>query len=1133
MIEMYGIYDGRDISASIDNELVYWKNKFFSGLSPELNLMTDRPRKDKTNKEYSIYNFELPVSLNQKLKEHSNTNNISTYAVLMTIFKVLLYRYSGEEKIFVGTQVFNEDNSIEALRFDNNTLLLRTQLKENLTFNDSLQLVNKEILESYKHNSIPAIKVFREINDKSEQNINGFFNVMMSCFEIGENRTEEDIKSIIETILEDSEYFGVELNLLIIDAHDAIKGSLVYNSYLYKEETIDRMVSHFINLIDGALKNNNTPISKLPLLTAEERNKLLYKWNETDNDYSDDFNVINLFEEQVKKYPNNIAISYGKVEVTYKELDKRTNKIANYLKKLNIKPEQLIAVCLNRSPEMIATFLAILKVGAAYIPIDLAYPKERIRYMLEDSGTNHVITTEEIALELPNINAEFICLDLERDTIEKQPEKCTDISNISNLAYVMYTSGSTGKPKGVEIIQKGIIRLVNNNSEYASLGPKEVILNRASIAFDVSVFEIYGSILNGGTLVIMNSSKPTFEEIAKTINEKGVTILRVGPDMLNILIEDYTEYLSSLRQVFSGGEVLPILVAQKFLKKLKNCKLINAYGPTENTVNTTSYHVKEVSLDETSIPIGRPISNDCVYILDKYLQPVPVGVIGELFLSGEGIARGYLNRDQLTKEKFFQDPFHRNKNRMMYKSGDLARYRADGNIEFIGRADNQVKIRGIRIELGEVETVIGTFPGIRQSISSVIKGLNGSNELVSYVVMNKGISFEQQELRNYIREKLPDHMIPTFIMVIKEVPLTPVGKVDRKSLPSPIINVKKDERVLPSNSTEEKLVLLWEDLLDVKPIGVEDNYFELGGNSLIAMKMFSEINKIFKKDLPVSTIFQNATISKIATLIMSDVQSLRKPSPLVEIQPKGTKTPIFCIHGGGGEVLIYRDLAIELGNDQPLFGFRYTENEDCADVSVPLLAEKYIKELKTRQQTGPYALLGFCLGGVIAYEMAQRLLQDGDDVSLLTIINFGNPKRQRVKVQEEILYKEIILNNMRILSKKPLNQQISFLLEKTRNALKLVKHRVEPDSPNIRYLIKKAISVYKPNPYPGKILLIRAENKIELEKNLGWQTRDKGVIHEYIISSDHENLIKRANVSYVASYIKEHLEWPKDMNRLI
>ncbi|RKQ33480.1 non-ribosomal peptide synthetase [Oceanobacillus halophilus] len=1097
-----------------ERDLEYWQSKI--GVKPaELTLPFDHPRPSVSSFESEFYNFTIEKDIKENMKDFSKQENVSTSILIMTILKILLHRYCNEEDISIGAHISKKE------QLNINTLVLRTQLQTDMTFRDALKEVTKVVLEAYEH-QISFTRLVDEFGEKLNGN-NPFFQVMLNIRNLDFINQEKSAHGLEKA---DIDYSGfVDLSLEIKEMHNGLKCSFLYDRELFEKETIIRISRHFNRLLEEVLVNPEITISRIPILTNQERNQLLVEWNKPTISYPRNSSINQLFEEQVKLHPDNVALVFGDKEMTYKELNKRANQIANYLRKLNLTNKDLVAICLNRSIDMLASILGVLKAGGAYVPVDLSYPKKRIGYMLNDSGASYVITTESISNKLPNCNSKLICIDKEVETIATQPSEFSQTSDPENLAYVIYTSGSTGKPKGVSISHRGVVRLVKNIT-YANIEKEDTFINLTPIAFDASAFEIYGSLLNGAKLVILNSNKPTFKEIAKEIEKKKVTILGTTPSKYNVLLEDYTKYLKGLKQVLLGGEILPVRLAQKSLKRLKGCHLINVYGPTENSVNTTSYHVKGEVSESYTIPIGRPISNDRVYILDKYLQPVPIGVIGELYMSGDGIAKGYLNRKELTNERFIPDPFHKSEGRL-YKSGDLVRYRSDGNIEFIGRKDDQVKIRGARIELGEIESIVGLCPGVRQAVAGTYIDRTGNKDLVAYVVMNNGVKFDQQKIRFFIQDKLPQQMVPTFFVELEDVPITPVGKIDRKRLPEPVISVS-EQITLPRNQTEEKLVQLWETLLGVKPIGVKDHYFELGGNSLLAMQLFSEIEKEFNKNLPVSIIFKDDTIEKLAKHITSNESLIDTSSSLVPIQPLGIKPPFFCIHGGGGEVLVYRDLALELGDEQPLYGLKFVNNEVSGEsISVEMLADRYIKEIRKIQPTGPYHLLGYCFGGAIAHEMAYKLLEERQKVSLLAILNFANPMRKPVEITNSVKksnnYKVIIGSNLRQLFNMPLKQRATFLKSKVKNAIQLVRTSPATVKVSNRTILREAINLYKPNPYPNNMLLIRANEYKGYEENLGWDTTKNGRIYEYNMQADHEALLKEPNVKLVVKYLGEYL----------
>lgn len=1094
--------------AATQLDLEYWKGQLGSDLA-ELNLPIDFPRVLGSKSQSKVYSFKITSSNLEDIERLSGQENISPFVILLTTLKILIFRYSNDQEIRIGS--YSLEDPLEEMS------LCQTFLNEHFSFLEALRLIQSSLKNSHEISLIP---LFNTVNNEMRKtlSVNPFFQVMINRdIEL----TDKDINFPLEKDVLRHRSCWVDLTFRVIEIEKIgeLRISILYDETLFEEQTIARLAGHFSQLLAGALEHPYCEIGKLSILTDQERDQLINEWNQSRVNYPRNLTVQQLFEEQVNLNPDGIALVYDQQLITYSELNQQANQIARYLKHCGIGHEDLVAICLEKSTEMMASFLGVLKAGGAYVPIDLSYPIDRIAYMLKDSKATFVITKELYANDLPLSDAKVICLDKESKLITSLLN--TNVSCHStpeSLAYVMYTSGSTGKPKGVAIIQRGIVRLVKN-IDYANVGPDETILNRAPISFDASVFDIYGALLNGGKLVILKQIKPSFTDLATAIVQNKVTTLGVTPSILNLLIEDYSEALVHLKQIISGGEQLPVWLCLKVLNKLPNCRLINAYGPTENSVNTTAYEVKDILPSTTSIPIGRPIANDSVYILDKHLQPVPIGVIGELYMSGDGISRGYLNKEELTNERFLANPFEQDLKSKLYKSGDFARYRSDGVIEYLGRVDNQVKIRGVRIELGEVESILGLCPGVREAAAGIVENINGVKDLVAYVIMIEGVEFNQQHLRQYAREAFPEHMIPTFFVEMEEFPVTPVGKLDRKKLPAPKVSANSYLK-LPTNPIEEQLVKLWEELLEFRPIGITDNYFDLGGNSLIAMGMFAEIDKQFNKRLPASVIFQADTIEKLAKQITGEAGG--KAVSLVPIQPHGSKTPLFCIHPGGGDVFVYNGFASYLGQDQPIYGLRFTEELNDPRLNMDYLSTKYLKEIREIQPIGPYNLLGYCFGGPIAFEMAQKLIKEGQQVALLGILSFSNPKYQAVEVKTEISYKNVIRRNLYQLFKMPLKKRVSFLIEKSKNAIKLFNTPPVSEPPTVGATLSKLIRVYEPKPFPGDLLVMRPTEDANYKDGHGWETSSGGEIYDYGIQTRHNTFLEEPYLKSVMACLKKH-----------
>jgi amino acid adenylation domain-containing protein len=605
------------------------------------------------------------------------------------------------------------------------------------------------------------------------------------------------------------------------------------------------------------------------MLSVAEQQQVLVDWNQTRRDYPRDSCIHALFEEQAKQTPEAIALVCGQEQLTYRQLNRQANQLAHHLQQLGVGPEVLVGIFVERSTDMVAGLLAILKAGGAYVPLDLANPKERLAFILAETQPVVVLTHTQLQARLPE-SAPCMCLDEEwTKTTEGREANPNVITRADNLAYVMYTSGSTGKPKGVEVVHRGVVRLVRGTG-YATFGPDEAFLQLAPLAFDASTFEIWGPLLNGGKLVILEPPQPSLEEIGRAIRQHNVTTLWLTAGLFHLMVEERVADLKPLRQLLVGGDVLSVTHTRRAFEELTSSRLINGYGPTETTTFACCYAVGPQTSWQHSIPIGRPIANTRTFILDRHLEPVPVGVPGELYIGGDGLARGYLNDPELTAERFIDDPFSRQTGARLYKTGDRARYLPDGNIEFLGRLDLQVKIRGFRVELVEVETALRRHPGVGDCVVVVQEALPGDKRLVAYVVSAKGNAVvDRAELQQWLKEKLPGYMTPSAILQTPRLPLTPNGKVDRKALPAldSARSAYESPSVAPRTPSEKMIARIWLEVLRLNQLSVDDNFFDVGGHSLLAARVISRLRETFKAELPLAALFEHTTISSLAEYI--------------------------------------------------------------------------------------------------------------------------------------------------------------------------------------------------------------------------------------------------------------------------
>jgi len=858
----------------LETQLDYWKEQLKN--APDLlELPTDRPRPAVLTFRGGYYHAVLPQELSAEFTALSKRAGVTMFMTLCAAFVTLLYRYSGQDDIVVGTPVAGRNRQeIEGLiGFFVNTLVLRTDLSDNPTFEQLLNRVREVALQAYAHQDLPFEQLVEALQPTRDLSYTPLFQVMFAL-------DDALVPSVELPDLTVSSYpveIGTakfDLTLSMQNTVDGLVGVWEYNTDLFDEATIARMVGHFQTLVEAIVANPIQPISELPLLTEAERQQLLIEWNNTFAEYPQDKCIHQLFEEQVERTPEAVAVVFEGEQLTYRELNARGNQLAHYLRSLSVGPEVLVGICVERSLEMVVGLLGILKAGGAYVPLDPAYPSERLAFMLEDNAVPVLLTQEKLVEKLPQHSARVICLDADWEEIH-QHSNITIANQVTpkSLAYVMYTSGSTGQPKGVSVIHRGVVRLVKENN-YANFSPEEVFLQLAPICFDASTFEIWGSLLNGARLVVMPPHTPSMHELGQTLKQHQVTTLWLTSGLFYLMVDQQIKSLKNLRQLLAGGDVLSVSQVQKAVRELKGCRLINGYGPTENTTFTCCYAIIDPTKLGNAVPIGRPISNTQVYLLDKKLQPVPIGVPGELYIGGDGLARGYLNRPDLTAEKFIPNPFTHEPGERLYKTGDKARYLPDGNIEFLGRIDNQVKIRGFRIELGEIEAVLSQHPGVRETVVIARENVTGDKQLVAYFVPHQELVPTNSDLRRYLKEQLPEYMVPSAFVGLQALPVTPNGKVDRRTLHSPELRPELELTfVAPRTPIEEMLANIWACVLGIEQLGIHDNFFELGGHSLLATQIISRVRDTMSVELPLRCLFEAPTVATLAERVENSLHS--------------------------------------------------------------------------------------------------------------------------------------------------------------------------------------------------------------------------------------------------------------------
>ncbi|MDJ0528071.1 MAG: amino acid adenylation domain-containing protein, partial [Microcystis sp. M53600_WE12] len=850
----------------LENQLNYWK-KQLTGAPPLLELPTDKPRPATANFRGHSISFQIDSELTEKLKLLSQKSGVTLFMTLLAALNTLLFRYSGQDDILIGTPTANRNRQeIEPLiGFFVNTLVLRNSLEGNPTFSGLLQQARNVVLEAYANQDVPFEQVVDGLEIERSLSYNPLFQVMFALQNAPLNALKlPNLKAQYLAVENQRIKFDLSLFLEEIETEKGsyLEGFWEYDGDLFTPERITRMVGHFQTLLKGIVANPQQTIGELPLLTESEKQQLLVEWNQTQTSYPDHYCIHQLFEEQVVKTPDAIAVIDGEKSLTYEQLNQKANQLAYYLQNLGVKTEDLVGICIERSVLMIIGLLGILKAGAAYIPLDPNYPSERLAYMLEDSAVSVLLTQENLVDTLPNYLGTIFCLDQDGKILDHHPQdNLLHPMTSENLAYVIYTSGSTGKPKGVLIQHQSLLNLVSWHQNAFDITTIDRVTQLAGIAFDASVWEIWPYLTAGACLAIVPPDLLTSpKQLQEWLIAKKITVSFLPTPLAETLIPLDWSPNCLLRLMLTGGDKL-----NDFPPTSIPFTLVNNYGPTENTVVTTSVKITPDLLTEKAPPIGRPISNTQVYILDQYQQPVPIGIPGELYIGGSGLAKGYLNRPELTDSKFIANPFSQKLSDRLYKTGDLVRYGNDGQIEFVGRIDHQVKIRGFRIELGEIETVLNQHPQVKEAIIIAREDQPGVKRLCAYVIASQNLTVSQ--LRLFLQEKLPQYMVPAFFVLLDAFPLTANGKIDRCALPQPTLELEDEAALNLSPGTEKERILaaIWQRVLGLKNISINDNFFELGGDSILAIQIIAQANQAGLQITP-KQLFSHQTIAQLALI---------------------------------------------------------------------------------------------------------------------------------------------------------------------------------------------------------------------------------------------------------------------------
>ncbi len=1056
---------------------------------PLLHLPTDFPRPAVQTFEGGLCAVDIPDSVIQRLKQFSADQQVTPFMTMLACFQLLLSRYTGQVDLAVGVPIANRTHMLmeQLIGTFVNTLALRLDVSGNPSFAGILERVKNAALGAFANQDYPFDKLVESLQVERDASMAPLVQVLfnMANAPIGDIQLHGLEWEPFE-VEPGSAQFDLSLS---IELEVAKKAYFTFNSALFVRETIERLAGHYLALIESAMANPQARVSELRMLGEAERSRILYEWNRTTAEYPHTVCLPEQIEVQAEEVPDAIAVSMDNRVLTYRELNGKANQLARALRAMDVAPGVAVGVCLERSVDMVPVLLAVMKVGGCYVPLDPDYPRDRVRFMLEDSEAPLVITTAALSDRFSGLLCRVWCLDqagrvFSADDEHNLPSAATG----SDLAYILYTSGSTGQPKGVEIQHRSLMNFLWSMKRQPGCTRTDTVLSVTTLSFDISGLELYLPLLVGGRVEIVSRAVATDgHKLRETFERVQPTIMQATPATWRLLQEaGWTGSLSLT--ALCGGEALPQDLAIALRDRTK--ALWNMYGPTETTIWSTA---ERISSDSPEITIGRPIANTEVYVLDPYLQPVPVGVAGEIYIGGDGVARGYHGRVDLTADRFIPHPFSLRPDARLYRTGDLGRYRNDGRIVHLGRIDHQVKIRGFRIELGEIEAILSRHPKIKQAVVTARDDQHGLKQLAAYLVLQEGQEAGAEALRSFLRAVLPEYMVPSFFVFLDAFPLTANKKIDVRALPQPETSshTAGQSYVGPRDGMEVQLTALWQQVLGRQEIGIHDNFFDLGGHSLKAAQLFYQLELVFGKQLPLATLFQAPTIAELAS-VLTKANWVPPWQSLVAIQPSGNGVPLFMVPGVGGNVLVFAKLARILGPEQPLYGLqaRGLDGKEAPFTSVPQMAAHYVEEVRRMHPDGPYLIGGVCTGGLIGYEMAVQLTALGCQVTLFMMDTWHPDSYSRYKHRlvaktfMSMIVLDKIIEDLRSLSQLPMKVWWETLTRKTQVALSLFSQSLTDHIQDRDFQVQRlteatllAVARYRVQPTAAQVVNVMASNR--------------------------------------------------------
>ena len=1134
----YAVWQRSWLSAErVQAQSDYWRG-VLADAPPVMELPSDRGRPARQGDAGAFVALELDETLTAGLKALSRRRGTILFMTLTAGWAALLSRLSGQEDVVIGAPVANR-RRIETeplIGLFANRLALRLDLSGGLPVGELLERVKIKVLEAQQHQDLPFEQVAEIARPPRSPAHEPLFRVMFAW------RDEEDARLdlsglTVESLPTPYAFAKFDLTLSLSEARGRIVGGVEYDAALFDQATVERYGGYLRSLLEGMAADDERPVDRLPLLGEDERHRLLVEWNATDSAYPQDKCVHELFEAQAARTPDATAIAYEDLQLTYAELNSWANRLAHRLWSLRVGPDKRVAICVERSPVMVVGLLGVLKAGGAYVPLDPAYPAERLAYMLEDSAPVVVLSHSPARAALDRAMAGLTVrppvLDLERDlgAMADRPVAHPDPASLRltsrHLAYVIYTSGSTGQPKGVMIEHSGLCNYLCWALDcYAPF--KEAIVS-SSLAFDATITSIYTPLLSGGVARLLPERRDIDGLKEQVVEGREFALVKITPSHLELLGHWIFSQggSTSVQILVVGGEALSSSTVELWRKIQSKVRLVNEYGPTETVVGCIFYDVPQQFVPSRVVPVGRPISNTRIYILDKHGEPSPIGVAGEIYIGGAGVARGYLNRPELTAERFISSPFVAGDR--LYRTGDLGRYLPDGNIEFLGRNDFQVKIRGFRIELGEIEARLAQHPAVREAVVLAREDAPGDKRLAAYYTVRPDVvAPESAALREHVAMSLPDYMVPAAYVRLETLPLTANGKLDREALPAPESDAYAAQPFAPpQGKTEEVLARIFAAALKIERIGRHDNFFELGGDSLLGIGVIFEIEKAFDHELATGILFSNPTVEALAASL-DRRGAMPEQISLVPLHTREPGAPIFMVH------LIERDLARHLGRRHPVYGLSFglaavgAKRDADLPRSIESAASHYIDEMRSVQAHGPYYLIGHSLGGHIAYEMAQQLIKAGETVAFLGLIDSEAPD-PALKLRRLPLGR-VCLNLLRT-PPKDLLDRINGRINKT-SLVRRIKIKLLPTQSSFGARLQNVPATpYWPKPYCGRVDLFRATvptvylgHEPPPPSEVAWRRLALGGLNVHPLPGGHMHIVKDPTAALTANAIESVID---------